>query len=365
MSRALHTLALGLLLCSSVARADEASGTWTGNLEGRGNYFYERSTRVIVPNVAIEAEAPNGMRIGVDYLVDVISSASIAQTGGGDDAVFTELRHGVGLKLGKAFDVSDASLDVTVHGRYSAEDDYDSRVYGLATSLTWNDKSTTASLGVTRVDDTVLSNIDADFEGDLSGVVTSLGLSQVISPVVTASVSYQLGVLQGFLGNPYRNALIGPLPYPEAPPSDRIRHNVEGQLSWRIVESGTTLGLSYRTYADSWDVAALTPEARVYQSLGEDFVVRARYRFYAQTRAYFFRDAYPRGYIGPITSDPKMSEFESHQVGLKLAYRLSFLDDTFLGFAKDAWIDLSVDRQFCTSTFGNNVMASAGGRLPF
>jgi hypothetical protein len=280
--------------------------------------------------------------------------------------VFTELRHGVGASLGKAFDVGDTTLDFTAHGRYSTEDDYDSRVYGLATALSWNDKSTTVSVGVTRVDDTILSNIDPAFEGDLSGFVTSVGLSQVISPVLVGSVSYQLGYLQGFLGNAYRTALVGPLPFPEAPPNERFRHNVEGKLAYRIVSSGTTLGLAYRTYVDSWDIAALSPEARVYQSIGEDFVVRARYRFYAQTQASFFRTpAYPQGYVGAITGDPKMSEFESHQVGLKLAYRLGFLSDTFLGFAKDAWIDLSVDRQFCTSSFGNNMMASAGGRLPF
>ncbi|MEY4581343.1 MAG: hypothetical protein RL701_6046, partial [Pseudomonadota bacterium] len=34
------------LCCARFAHADEASGTWTGEVEGRGNYFYERSTRV-------------------------------------------------------------------------------------------------------------------------------------------------------------------------------------------------------------------------------------------------------------------------------------------------------------------------------
>jgi hypothetical protein len=43
----------------------------------------------------------------------------------------------------------------------------------------------------------------------------------------------------------------------------------------------------------------------------------------------------------------------------------AWLDDSLLEFAKDAWLDLSVDRQFCSSSFGNNVIATAGGRLPF
>lgn len=353
------------LMAAGIVRADEASGTWTGSVEGRGNYFWERSTRVVVPTISVATEAPNGVRISADYLVDVIASASIAQTGGGNDGVFTELRHGVAASVGKSFGVGESDLDLTLHGRYSTEDDYESRVYGLASSLALNEKNTTLSLGVTRVDDTVLSNANPNFEGELQGLTTTVGLSQVMSPVLIASISYQLGYLQGFLGNAYRNALVGPLPHAEDPPNERFRHNVEGQLAYRIVDSGTTLALAYRTYVDSWDIAALTPEARVYQSVGESFVVRLRYRFYAQSQADFYRARYPTGYTGPVTSDPKMSAFESHQIGLKLAYKLAFLDGSFLGFAKDAWLDLSVDRQFCSSSFGNNIVASAGGRLPF
>ncbi|HEX2677541.1 MAG TPA: DUF3570 domain-containing protein, partial [Polyangiales bacterium] len=211
--------ASGLLLaCAALlgafalpARADEASGTWTGEVEGRGNYYYERSTRVIVPTIKAGVEAPNGVRLGAEYLVDVISSASIAQTGGGSDGVFTEYRHGVGLNVGKAFDLGQAQLDFTLHGHYSTEDDYKSRTYGLVSGLTWNDKATTLTLGLTRVDDTVLSNVTPSFEGNLQGLVTSLTLNQVLSPRVTFGIGYQLGVLEGFLSNPYRNALIGPL----------------------------------------------------------------------------------------------------------------------------------------------------------
>jgi Protein of unknown function (DUF3570) len=349
-----------------LAHADEASGTWTGEVEGRGNYFYERSTRVIVPTFKLETEAPSGVRLGAEYLVDVIASASIAQTGGGADAVFTELRHGAGLHVGKAFALGASELDLTVHGRYSAEDDYRSRVYGLASAFTWNEKTTTATLGVTRVDDTIESNSDATFEGELSGVTLSAGLSQVVSPRVVLGVNYQLGYLQGFLSNAYRRALIGPLPHAENHPSSRLRHNLEGTLSWFVPDSDTTLALAYRTYIDSWDIMALTPEARVYQQLGEDWVLRLRYRYYTQTRAYFYRSpSYPVGYTGPLTADPKMAELDSHQLGLKAELRLAFLGDSFLAFAEDAWLDLSLDRQFCSSSFGDNVIASLGARLPF
>ncbi len=365
LKRALLACALVLVGVSS-AYADEASGTWTGELEGRGNYYYERSTRVFVPTFKVTAEAPNGVHLSADYLVDVISSASIAQTGGGADGVFTELRHGIGASVGKEFDMGGAQLDLTVHGRYSTESDYESRVYGLSSALSWNEKTTTLTLNLNRVDDSVYSNVMPKFEGRLYGLTSALSLSQVVTSRLILGVGYQLGYLEGFLANPYRRALIGPRPYAEKHPGERFRHNIEGSLAWFIPASNTTLSLAYRVYVDSWDIMAVTPEARIYQELGENFVLRARYRFYTQTRAYFYESPrYPLGYTGYVSNDPKMAEFHSQQVGLKLEYRLAFLGGSFLDFARDAWLDLSVDRQFSTASYGNNIIATVGGRVPF
>ena len=46
---AVVALAAMLALPGEPARADELTGTWTGNVELRGNYWWERSTRVIAP----------------------------------------------------------------------------------------------------------------------------------------------------------------------------------------------------------------------------------------------------------------------------------------------------------------------------
>src|ERR1700759_1228744 len=99
-------MAFGVASLRSVARADEASGRWTGLVEARtANYYWERSTRVVVPSARVTVESPNGIRIHADYLVDVIASASIAQTGGGSDKVYTELRHAIGTGIGKTVSV--------------------------------------------------------------------------------------------------------------------------------------------------------------------------------------------------------------------------------------------------------------------
>jgi hypothetical protein len=346
------------------AQADEATGTWTGSIEGRGNYYYERSTRVIVPSAKVKLSAPYGLRFGVDYLVDVISSASIAQTGSEEDAVQTELRQGAGAEIGKEFDFGNSQLDLGVHGTYSAEDDYKSLIYGLRSILTFNDKNTKLRLSATRVQDEIRSNADPMFDEDLSGMTLATGLEQVLNPVLVLGFGYQFGYLEGFLGNPYRNALIGPLPFREDHPDERFRHTGSARLAFFIPATDTAVHLLYSAYADDWDIAALNPELRIYQQLGPDVILRPRYRFYTQTKAWFQR-TYPVGWDGPITNDPKMTAFQTHTLGLSFEHRLSWLSGSFLDFARNTWLDVAFDRYWSTSSFGNGVIATAGGRLEF
>ncbi|HFE45012.1 MAG TPA: hypothetical protein ENJ18_05885, partial [Nannocystis exedens] len=63
----------------------------------RGNYYREQSTRILAPEVMLTKDLPDErLTVGVGYLLDAVSSASIAAgaaaaTGG--DSVFTEMRH--------------------------------------------------------------------------------------------------------------------------------------------------------------------------------------------------------------------------------------------------------------------------------
>jgi opacity protein-like surface antigen len=356
------------------AAADASSGTVTGEVEARGNYYLERSTRVMMPAVRGTVETPNGLKVRGGYVLDVISSASIAQTGGEEDGVFTELRHGIGQMLvGKKIDTGSAEVDLNVHGTYSIEDDYKSLTYGIGGTIALDEKNTTLGFGITRVDDTIESNILDTFEETLAAMTFGFGFQQLVSPVMKLDIGYQLSYMEGFLGNPYRRALVGArarpgstllmggLPRNEDPPDTRWRHNVEAQLSWFLPPSSTTLQLYVRGYTDSWDIQALTPEPRIYQQIGDDLVLRLRYRFYTQTRAEFAPEdgqtAYPVDYMGPVTNDPKMTRFRSHQIGLRVSYRFPVL--------RDLTFDLSVDRGYSSSSFGDYWVATAGSRLAF
>lgn len=352
-------------------RADEASGTWTGALEGRGNYFWERSTRVVVPEGRVDLAAPNGVRLHAEYLVDVISSASIGQ-GVTEDGVLTELRHGVGVGVGKEVEVAGgAQLDLGVRGTYSRENDYTSFIYGLDAGLSLDERNTKLNLGLTAVNDAIEANNDPTFKGELDGLTVSLGVERVVNRTITLSAGYQVARLTGYLGNPYRRVVFeNGAPLREKPPDDRTRHNASARVAFFIPATDTALHLGYRAYLDSWDIAALTPELRVCQQLGAT-VLSASYRFYLQTRASFaeedgrYAGSSDEGGDVDTTNDPKLLAMRSHTLGLMLEHELSFLESSVLDFAKHATIDLRFDRYWSDNAFGNGVMATAGGRLPF
>jgi hypothetical protein len=152
-------------------------------------------------------------------------------------------------------------------------------------------------------------------------------------------------------------------PYRNSRRRERVFSTLHGRLAWNVGVTDTTLALLYRAYLDSWDVAAITPEVRVYQRL-EDVTLRLRYRYYEQTRSFFYDTQYT-GSPRYFTADPKMSAFHSHLLGAQLAIDMAFLDETFLEFARDASIDVSFEHVMSTSRFGDGVVAQAGLVVPF
>lgn len=378
MRRALFSALLGAFLIPASASADEASGTWTGLVELRANYYWETSTRVIAPEVRARLESPNGVRIDGNYLLDAITSASIA-AGVQEDIDFTETRHQGALGISREFDLGEAQLRLGTSGRISHEPDY------LATGITGygalslNQRSTVISAsftyvhddvgavvrgGVARVDDTGRDLSDRGRQGQLEGFSAGLTLNQTLSPVATLVFGYQIVHNWGYLQNPYRRARVTGGLQPERHPGERTRHTLHGRLAYFVPETQTAIHLMYRAYLDSWELGALTPEVRLYQMVGPSVVVRLRYRFYDQVNSFFYRDEYT-GTEAFISADQKMTNFDSHLFGAQLRVGLGFLGRTPLGFLDRAWVDLSFNYWFQTSAFGNGVLAQAGIRAPF
>lgn len=379
-ARAIAIALFAALATASVARADETTGTWTGALHLQGNYYWETSTRVVAPEVGIRLTSPEGTDVHVEYLVDAITSASIA-AGVAADIRFTEVRNQVSLGIGRELDLGEAQLRLDLSGRISHEPDYLATGITLSGVLSLAQRCTLIGLSLTYIHDDVGAVIRGDQPrvgddgrdlsdrgrvGQLEGVTVGLSLSQVLASWAIVSVGYDLVHNWGFLQNPYRGVMVEGVVRPEDHPDQRTRNSLYGRLALYSAPTGTAFHALYRMYFDEWNVAAITPELRVYQELGELITLRLRYRFYSQTRSFFYST--PDMYSVEnafVTADPKMSRFESHLFGVHARVMLGFLERTPLDFLEDAEFWMSVDYWFQTSRFGDGIIAQGALSVPF
>ena len=329
------------------------------------HYFWERSTRVVLPEGGVQLESPDGLRLGADLLVDVITSASIAFAGSSEDALFTEFRYEPQLSIGKEFRLDRAKLDLTALARYSTENDYTSYSGGGIARLALNQDNTVLGVTVVGIHDEIRASNNAGFRETLDGWTAGVTFEQVLSRTTVAVLGYQIGALKGFLGNAYRRVLRDGAPVGESPPRARTRHTAYGRLMTYVPPIDGAVHLLVRAYTDTWDMLAINPEVRFYKEFGDFVMARLRYRYYAQNDAGFFQDVYAADWPGAMTADPKLRAFQAHLLGLRVDVDTPFLDGSFLDFASDSSIYLSVDRNFTGISYGAALVGTAGGVLRF
>jgi hypothetical protein len=146
-------------------------------------------------------------------------------------------------------------------------------------------------------------------------------VTQLLSPVAVAGLSYDFADLDGYQSNPYRTVLTDDGLGAERHPTQRRRTAVAGSVRYFFARTKTTAIAAYRYYHDNWQVSAHTPELRLIQQVGSTADAALGYRYYTQTRAYFFRDRYTTTdpSVNPFLSDdPKLSAFTGHAVEAKL-----------------------------------------------
>jgi Protein of unknown function (DUF3570) len=375
-------LLLTALLCAIAAgvRADAASGTVTGSISLRGNYYLEKSTRVIAPAVTAALETPQGIRVDATYLLDAITSASLA-TGAADDVLFTEKRHDFSAGAGYEIDFGGVQLDLAASGRMSREPDYKSRGIGFAPALSLNERNTTLRLNGYYIHDDVarvvrmaptddpdrLVATRADPVGTLDTLSLGFAIDQLLNPLAWATLGYDLAIQNGFTANAYRSATFpdGGVA-PESHPDERHRHAVYAWLQHYIPSAGASLRAGYRLYKDDWDILAHALEARAYQELGSHVEMRLRYRYYTQSASFFLNNTKAEyDATGYVTADPKMTAFQDHTFGFKLRLALGFVQGTWLNGLRNAVFDGTLEYIINTNRYGNGWVSQAGFIWPF
>jgi len=359
--------------------ADAVTGTWTGAAQLRGNYYWDRSTRVLAPEIIAQLDAPQGTRMRVDYLVDSITSASIA-TGALEDVRFTEVRHDVDLKAGHEFVERENPVDLFGGVRFSREPDYFSFATLFQPTIWLADRATMFRGRVSYRHDEIGQNFrggsgqrpgnmggtSADrFRETLDAISVAAGWEQALARTLLLEVGYDFTYQWGFLANPYRSVLGGQRA--EQHPDERFRHLLFSRLAWYIPKSRTSLQILYRSYIDDWKVSAVNPEFRIYQEMSPFFQMRLRYRYYTQTASFFYKSN-PNDYSFQdpyVTADPKLSAFHVNEAGIHFLVLGSFLEGRVHRSIAGASFDISFNYRWNTNAFGNQVVAQTGLRIPF
>lgn len=353
----------------------------------RGNYYRETSTRILAPVVYVEKDLPDQrFTVGAEYLLDAVTSASIgagaaAVTGG--DYLFTEFRHEATMRV--ASRIRDWSFGGFF--RYSTESDWISRSFGLGGSRDVFGRAGTVSLSYTANLDSVLhiyggraipwtgGKMNLDELTDPMSMTAGSNLLQLhyLSGGYTHALTRRLigGVLaegiyaRGPQDNPYRKVRDG---LDESHPRLRRRLALGGFLRWAVPQTPLVLESRYRFYADDWGIIAHSPELRAHVRVLKRLIIRARYRFYHQTGAFFWRED---GNYGSDTlyrtADPKMTRFLSHTPGVELTLELDGLASRVRGLAwlRGAWVQATYNHVFQTNRFGNARLGSLAFSIPF
>lgn len=364
----------------------------------RGNYYREASTRVLQPTINVSVDVPDErFTVGAAYVLDAISSASIATgttavTGG--DNVFTEIRHET---------TAYASSKIGDWGfggffRYSTETDYRSRSLGLSASRELLQRTVNLSLSYAYNFDR-FGRIQANTRAfapwcggsqDVascrdrgSGPGTNLlqvhyiaaGYTHALHRHVLGLLTAEIAHARGPQDNPYRGMQILGVTN-ETHPTVRTRFALAPGFRWILPKARVVIEPRYRFYRDSWDIRAHAPELRVHVRVADHFRLRARYRYYQQTEAFFWRDdgmyTEPAGRCDKdaldncATADPKMDDWTSHTPGLQVLYEFDGLARRpGLAWLDNGWIAATYNHVFQSNRFGAARLGSLELSLAF
>lgn len=312
-------------------------------------------TTVISPRVNASATLPDDRTtIRGAYMADVWTGASIdVRTAAtyrrprdpSDDnppiRAITEQRDQVDFSAQHEFD------DVTLGGSYyfSGEHDYWSHGFSLRV-LEELGSSTTFEQAITYNHDIIGRAGDPVFEETLDGFGWRLVLTQILTPEAIMQVAYDGSYRAGFQSSVYRYVGLGGddtrcggnslLCVPESHPRERQRNAfvLRGRFAFG---QNASAGLGYRFYFDTWGVLSHTARAQIAWIPERNQTITLRYRFYTQSAAFFYENAYPRPRANSVilgyTRDRELSPTFSNRLALSYMGRWQIADEVSLKFA--------------------------------
>jgi len=283
--------------------------------EDRADLMYHRydggGVEAHGPALLVRKSLLNKVSLSALYYADILSNASI-------DVVTTaspydETRHEYGFAVDYA--VRDALI--TLAAARSDEPDYIADSFSLDVAQEVFSGMTTVSLGYTYGSDDV-GKVGEGFFDQAKHWRYRLGLTQILTPSWVASANAEVVSDDGFLGSPYRSALVFGAAVPERIPRTRTSRAVKFRVIGEVIPGLSVRG-GYRYFWDTWDINAHTFDLGLSKRFGEQWLVDAYARNYRQTGALFYADNATSETLY-VTRNRQLSTYDSVALGVQATY---------------------------------------------
>jgi len=322
--RARAIAAVGIGLCSASA----PSHAQVAEVDLRTQVFHEPSAvskmTVYTPELNVSASPHEGLEVFASYQADAVTGASEAIKAGPlladvpdivSRASVQDFRHIA--SGGVAIERKHARLNASY--TYGTENDYRSNAFSVSAGTDFWQRNTDVELGYSHGFDEVCTLPQANLPATLrQGLDTSDGCftaservesidisldnfrvawTQTWTPVFTTQLIFTGALQHGFLGNPYRQVVIGPTGQAaqENHPDDRRRTAAALRLKYYSKNLQTAFGMFARGYRDSWELQSFTYELSAERYLQPWLSLMLHGRAYVQSKASFWSDDYTGG----------------------------------------------------------------------
>jgi Protein of unknown function (DUF3570) len=294
--------------------------------EDRGDLLYHRYTGGGVdidgPSVLIRKQVGKSVSFVGNYYIDMVSSASI-------DVVttaspYTEERKQWSLGM----DYLRGNTTMRLNYVSSVESDFDATTYAFSVSQDMFGDLTTLTLSYAFGEDVVGRSDDPSFSRDNRRQQYGIGLSQILTRNLIATLNFETITDEGFLNNPYRSVRYvdagsargysyEPELYPATRTSNAIGLRARYYMPYRAALEG-----EYRFFTDTWDIQAHTASLTYVHPWGA-FTFEGKVRWHTQNSAAFYSDLFPGPeYLNFRGRDKELSELTSYTLHGKVSYDL-------------------------------------------
>ena len=268
------------------------------------------------PSVLMRKQIGKSTSFVGNYYVDMISSASI-------DVITTASPYSEErTQWSLGMDYLRGNTTMTVGYTSSVESDFDAETYSFSVSQDMFGDMTTLTLSYALGNNLVGRSDDPTFKREVDRQHYGVGLTQILTRNLIATLNFETITDEGFLNNPYRSVRYAdagsargfsfePELYPNTRTSNAVGLRMRYFLPYRAALEGT-----YRYFTDTWDIESHTASITYTHPIGP-FVVHAKYRYHDQTGAHFYSDLFPRSEATNFRGrDKELSPLTSQTFGI-------------------------------------------------